>query len=207
MPDRIFVTGTDTGIGKTVVSALLMIQNPGFVYWKPIQSGLEEPTDTQSVKQLASLSENRIIPEAYQLVEPRSPHESAAMEGITIEMNQLKIPSLAENKPLIIEGAGGLMVPINDRCMMIDLISFYKASVILVARSGLGTLNHTFLSLEALRKRNIPIKGIVLNGEKHPSNKKTIAEVSQIPILAEIEPVFPLTFNSLKKTHFPGLVL
>lgn len=208
MPERrFFVTGTDTGIGKTVVSAILMHQNPEFNYWKPVQSGLEDETDTNFIKRIIKPDSSRIIPEAYSLNAPRSPHEAAALDGIQIDIEKISVPTTYAKYPIIIEGAGGLLVPLNNSFYIIDLINKLDAEAILVARSGLGTLNHTLLSLEALRKRNIPIKGVVLNGPIHDSNRETIRTLGNVDILAEIPPTDELSFSWIQNLNLKNLYL
>jgi len=196
-PNEIFVTGTDTGIGKTVVSALLT-QGLKATYWKPIQSGLQEETDTQALKRLTGLPEHHFKEEAYRLNEPLSPHASAAIDDVEITMNAFSIPDYATDH-LIVEGAGGLMVPMNDTAMIIDLIKALEIPVLLVARSELGTLNHTFLSLEALRKRGIPIIGVIMNGPKNRSNRKAIEKYGQIEVLTEIDQIDDINSQKLSE--------
>lgn len=185
LPPNIFVTGTDTGIGKTVISAMLTA-GLSATYWKPIQSGLQEETDTEFVKRITKLSDSHFVQERYRLTEPLSPHASAAIDGITISMADFRLPEIM-TRHLIVEGAGGLMVPMNDKDMIIDLISYFNIPALLVSRSELGTLNHTFLSLEALRKREIPIIGVILNGPKNESNREAIEKYGEVEVLGELE--------------------
>lgn len=197
-PSAFFVTGTDTEIGKTVISAILT-QGLNASYWKPIQAGLEEETDTQFVQRTTDISASAIKPESYRLKTPMSPHGAAEIDDVKISMEDFKLPEY-ETDHLVVEGAGGLMVPMNDEDMVIDLISHLELPVVLVAQSTLGTLNHTFLSLEALRKRDIPILGVVLNGPRHQSNYEAIQKYGDINILAEVEPLDELTAESLQHT-------
>lgn len=194
-PPIIFVTGTDTGIGKTVVSAMLTLGLSG-TYWKPVQSGLHEETDTEFIKRVTGLDDKHFIPERYRLTEPLSPHASAAIDGEEISLVDFDLPQF-ETDHLIVEGAGGLMVPLNDQQMMIDLIHYLKLPVLLVVRSGLGTLNHTFLSLEALWRRNIPVMGVIMNGPKNESNKKAIEKFREIEVLAEMEHLDEINSHTL----------
>lgn len=196
-PEHIFVTGTDTGIGKTVVSAILTAGLDAS-YWKPIQAGLDEETDTECVRRVAGVPDNRIIPETYRLNTPMSPHASAAIDGVEIDMKDFTFPQY-ETGHLVVEGAGGLLVPLNKEQMIIDLIQLLGMPVVLTARSELGTLNHTFLSLEALRNRGIPVLGVVLNGPRHESNRRTIEAYGQVDILAEIEYEDRLDSDTVKK--------
>lgn len=196
LPSNIFISGTDTGIGKTVVSAMMTF-GLSATYWKPVQSGLEEETDTEFVKRVTGLPDRHFKPERYRLQEPLSPHASAAIDGVSISLDDFELPDTGSNN-LVVEGAGGLLVPLNDDDMIIDLIDKFRLPVLLVVRSELGTLNHTFLSLEALRYRNIPVLGIVMNGPKNESNRKAIEQYGQVEVLGEIETLQSLNPQSLK---------
>jgi dethiobiotin synthetase len=196
-PKQFFVTGTDTNVGKTVVSALLTLGLDG-AYWKPIQSGLEPITDTDYVQSVTGLDSSHFIPERFRLPEPLSPHASAAIANIQINLADFQLPAV--NKPhLIVEGAGGLMVPLNSQDLLIDLIQQLKLPVCLVARSSLGTINHTLLSLYALRQANIPILGVILNGEPNAINREAIAHYGNVPILGELDRLTEINPVTLKK--------
>ncbi|MCW9707206.1 dethiobiotin synthase [Fodinibius salsisoli] len=195
-PHQIFVTGTDTGIGKTVVSAIFT-EGLKASYWKPIQAGLEEETDSEFLKRVTG-EDCDILPERYRLQTPMSPHAAAAIDDVQISLDGLHLPAY-KKEHLVVEGAGGLMVPINDDTMIIDLIEKLHIPVVLVARSELGTLNHTFLSLEALRSRSIPILGVVMNGPKNESNYDAIKAYGEVDILAEIEHQEQLNANCLNR--------
>lgn len=182
---RIFVTGTDTGVGKTVVSAMLTL-GLGAYYWKPIQAGTESPTDTESVRAWTGLPDDRFLEEAYTLEAPMSPHAAAALEGISIERARLLDVRLPSDRPVVIEGAGGLMVPIAEDFFMIDLIQELGAPAILVARSQLGTLNHTLLSVLEMRRRSISVLGVVMNGDAHEGNREAIERYGQVPVLGRL---------------------
>ncbi len=197
-PEAFFVTGTDTGIGKTVVSAIL-VAGLKATYWKPIQSGLEEETDTAFVRQVTGLGTQHFVPEQFRLTEPLSPHASAAIDGISIALDKFSLPEFSTGH-LVVEGAGGLMVPLNGEEMIIDLIRHLDLPALLVARSELGTLNHTFLSLEALRSRNIPILGVIMNGPKNESNREAIEKYGEVEVLAEVEPLAEINANVLERT-------
>ncbi len=174
-PSRLIVAGTDTNVGKTIVSSLLVAKLNAH-YWKPIQCGeLDTGGDSATIKKLTGIEENRIIPEAYRLKMAASPNQAAEAEGITIEKQKLKLPS--HDGALVVELAGGLMVPLRDDWLQIDQIKIWNLPVVLVARSGLGTLNHTLLSLEAMEKRNIQVVTLILNGEKHEGNYKTLLKI------------------------------
>ena len=189
-PSRIIVAGTDTNVGKTIVSSLL-VNKLNAHYWKPVQCGdLDTGGDSATVKKLSGIKANRIIPEAYRLKMPASPNQAAAAEGITIDKENLKLPN--HEGALVVELAGGLMVPLRDDWLQIDQVKIWNLPVVLVARSGLGTLNHTLLSIEALENRNIKVATLILNGEKHKENYNTLVTMvkSSISIkVLEIQPI------------------
>ncbi|QJD98151.1 dethiobiotin synthase [Mucilaginibacter robiniae] len=164
----LFVTGIGTDVGKTVVSAIL-VEKLKADYWKPVQSGDLENSDTMKVRNLVSNPISKFHPETYRLTQPLSPHQSAAIDGIKIELNHFKLPET--NNQLIIEGAGGLMVPLNDETFIIDLIQHLKAEVVLVVRNYLGSINHTLLSLELLKQKKIKVKALIFNGEENESSE------------------------------------
>lgn len=173
----IFVTGIGTGIGKTIVSAVL-IEKLKADYWKPIQSGDLDDSDTANVKSLVSNNSTKFHPEAYKLSQPFSPHKSAALDGIKIVLESICIPET--NNQLIIEGAGGLMVPLNDNHLIIDLIKKLDAEVILVSKNYLGSINHTLMSATILKMKGIPIKKLIFNGEEDQSSEKYISQYLKI---------------------------
>lgn len=182
-PNRIIIAGTDTNVGKTIVSSLLVNKLDAH-YWKPVQCGdLDTGGDSATVKKLSGIKANRIIPEAYRLKMPASPNQAAAAEGITIDKENLKLPN--HEGALVVELAGGLMVPLRDDWLQIDQVKVWDLPVVLVARSGLGTLNHTLLSIEALKNRNIRIAKLILNGEKHEENYNTLKEIIESKIIIE----------------------
>ena len=194
---RLVICGTDTDVGKTVVSALV-VQGLGARYWKPVQSGGHTgatSTDSVWIQQLLQLPAERLLPEAYALAAPVSPHWAAEQEGVTIEPNRLQLP--ADTAPLVVETAGGLLVPLNRRWLQIEQLQRWQLPVLLVARSGLGTLNHTLLSLEALQRRSIAVLGLVLNGALHPDNPRTLADLGGVPVLAQLPPLDPLDASAL----------
>ena len=179
----IFITGIGTGIGKTVISAII-VEKLQADYWKPIQSGDLDNSDTLTVQNLVSNSTTVFHPEAYRLTQPYSPHKSAQLDGIIIHPAHIIIPQ-TQNQ-LIIEGAGGLMVPLNDNFFIIDLIKQLDAEVMLVSKNYLGSINHTLLSIEALKNRNIPLKGIVINGDADEYSEAIIANACNNTILGHI---------------------
>ncbi|KAA8389477.1 dethiobiotin synthase [Acetobacter tropicalis] len=182
----VFITGTDTGVGKTFVSACL-VKAWEALYWKPLQSGLaEEAGDTPTILSLTHCAPEDCLPPAGAFQAPLSPEAAARAEGVTIDPASLALRMQEPERPMVVEGAGGLMVPATETLMMCDLAAQWGLPVVLVARSGLGTLNHTLLSLEALRQRGIAMAGVVLNGPLNPANRETITEKGKVRILAEI---------------------
>ena len=178
-----FVTGTDTDVGKTVVSAWLMTHLDAD-YWKPVQAGSEPETDSATVRRLAEVAPQRIFPETYLLSAAMAPHEAARREGLTLDFAKIVPPDT--DRPLVVEGAGGLLVPLTEREFVIDLACELELPVVLVARSTLGTINHTLLSLEALRRRSMTIAGVVINGPETPHNRAAIERYGQVKVIAEI---------------------
>jgi len=195
-PRGVFVTGTDTDVGKTVVAACLAAAwNVG--YWKPIQTGLAaDPGDTATVTALAGLSPERVFAPAYAFQAPLSPHAAAAAERATIELEALARP--ATRQFLVIEGAGGILVPLNRSVLMVDLIHRLGLPAILVARSTLGTINHTLLSLGALRARQVPIAGVVMNGPPDAGNRRAIEQFGRARVLAELPRIEPLDAAAIR---------
>jgi len=180
---KIFVTGISTGVGKTVVSAIIT-EALEADYWKPIQSGDLHATDSHRVASLISNEKTKIHPESYRLKIPASPHASAAAEGTSISLNQIKEPKT--NNHLVIEGAGGLLVPLNSKNTIADLIRD-DHQVIIVSSNYLGSINHTLLTAEALKSRNRNIAGIIFSGESNPESESIIESMSGCKILGRIE--------------------
>jgi malonyl-CoA O-methyltransferase len=173
-----FVTATDTNIGKSYCSALLM-QVLNAHYFKPIQAGdLDIGGDTALVQKLSKMPDDYFFKPIYNLKYPLSPHEAAQKQGITIDIQTISLPICTS--PIIVEGAGGVLVPLNDTDFMIDLIDKFALPVILVVRTALGTLNHSLLTIQALKARNIPIKAIIMNGDYMPNNYKSLKQFSGI---------------------------
>jgi dethiobiotin synthase len=177
------VSGTDTGIGKTTVAAMLVLALDA-LYWKPIQSGTQDGTDTQRVRAHTLLPDDRFLPERYVLLQPLSPHRAAELDGVAIEPEALMVPGAA--RTLIVEGAGGLMVPITRRFLQIDLFADWGLPIILCARTALGTINHTLLSIEALRSRRLQLHGLIFVGNDNTDNVRTIAEFSGARVLGHV---------------------
>lgn len=194
MSNTIVVTGTDTGIGKTVFAAGLTVLLDG-VYWKPVQSGIEEETDSEIVARLAGLPGDRVLPETWRLKEPLSPHRAAELDGVEIDADALALP--VTQQPLVVEGAGGLMVPVNRRTLYIDVFARWAAPVVLCARTGLGTINHTLLSIEALRSRAVPLLGVAFVGDEMVDTQRTIAEMGKVRVLGRLPRLEALTPGTL----------
>jgi dethiobiotin synthetase len=202
MTQGFIVTGTDTNVGKTVFAAALT-NALGAKYWKPIQAGLDGETDADCVRTLANLAQDRILPEAYRLAMPASPHRAAEAEGIEISPAKLKLPDV--DGPLVVEGAGGLMVPVNRQTLMIDVFASWRLPVVLVARTALGTINHSLLSIEALNGRNIPILGIAFIGDEIGDTERTIVEmgnVKKLGRLPRLDHITPSKLTNAFAEHF-----
>ena len=198
IPERIFITGTDTGIGKTLISAVLLAGLKG-KYWKPVQSGIEDITDTQWIMEKSGLGESHFLEETYRLQQPLSPHAAAEADGVHIDLDKFQIPDTDKGETLIIEGAGGIMVPLNDKILMTDLIRKCDAPVILVTDSQLGTINHTLLSTTYLKGMGISIFGIIMNGQKNSINRDAIEHFGKVEVIAEIEYLKTVNPETLKK--------
>ena len=196
MSQRVVVTGTDTGIGKTVFAAGLA----GFLgakYWKPIQAGLDGETDSRHVARLGRLSNDRIVPERYSLKTPASPHRAAEIDGVGIDTKSLHVPDTGKF-PLVIEGAGGLMVPLSRSKLYVDIFARWQLPVVLCARTALGTINHSLLSIEALRNRGIDILGIAFVGDENVDTENSICKIGQIRRLGRLPWLFPLSADTLQ---------
>jgi dethiobiotin synthetase len=193
----IVVTGTDTGIGKTVFCAGLAALLDAD-YWKPVQAGLDEGTDSEQVRMLGRLSDDRIHKEAYRLKLPASPHYAAEREAIVIERAHLSLPQTP--RPLIVEGAGGALVPFTPDFMFADLCAYWRAPVVIVARTSLGTINHSLLTIEALRARNISILGIAFVGEAQANSEWTICDRGNVRHLGRLPLLDPLNAATLKES-------
>lgn len=176
------VTGTDTDVGKTVFAAGLAGLLDGW-YWKPVQAGLDDGTDAVRVADLSGLPQGRILPEAYRLATPCSPHRAAQIDGIVIDPARLALPA---RRPLVVEGAGGALVPLRQDWLMADQFALWGLPVIIVARTGLGTINHSLMTLEALRARRVAVHGIAFVGEGNEDSEQTICRIGQVPRLGRL---------------------
>lgn len=195
MTRAVVITGTDTGIGKTVFAAGLAGALGGY-YWKPVQAGTEEGTDSQSAARLSGLPAECILPEAYCLATPASPHLAARIDGVKIDPDRLGLPDV--DAPLVIEGAGGALVPLTETLLFADLMARWQAPVIVCARTGLGTINHSLLTVEALRSRGVPIAGIVFIGEPHEENERIVPELAGVPSLGRLPVLDRLDADALR---------
>ena len=183
MPQQYFITGIGTGIGKTITSAVLT-EKLKADYWKPIQSGDLAQSDSLAIEGLISNQETKIHPELYRLNQPLSPHLSAKLDGIEIKLDQFILPQTENN--LIVEGAGGLMVPLNDKELILDLIKHLDLQVIVVSQNYLGSINHTLLTINTLKQHQISIKGIIFNGDTNLESEDYILKYTSVKHLGNI---------------------
>jgi malonyl-CoA O-methyltransferase len=201
MARGVFVTGTGTGVGKTIVSACL-VHRWNAAYWKPVQTGtVDEAGDSVTVSALAAPSCVHLPRHVFRA--PLSPEAAAALESATVALSDFNLPAGAA--PIVVEGAGGVLVPLNAQHLMVDLMVRLALPVVLVAATGLGTINHTLLSLAALRARHLSIAGVVLTGPSNPGNRDAIARHGEVRILKTLPVLDPLTPASLQEAaaHFP----
>lgn len=185
---KLFITGISTDVGKTVASAII-VEALQADYWKPIQAGDLENSDTHKVQSLISNTQSQFYPNSYALQTPASPHLAAAKDGITIDLNQIQEPATTNH--LVIEGAGGILVPLNDTESVVDIIQpDYK--VIVVSRHYLGSINHTLLTVEALQNRKIQVAGIIFSGDENTSTESIILSRTGLAYIGRIvqEPYF-----------------
>lgn len=186
-----FITGTDTNIGKTLVCSWLCLHT-GYDYFKPVQSGTLESVDSLDVQRLSGA---KIHPETYRLKAPLSPHLAASLEHQTIDLDKIILPKPSN---LIVEGAGGIFVPLNDETLMIDLIAKFDIPVIIVARTELGTINHTLLTVQALRASGIDIAGVIMSGIPNSDNQHAIETYGQVRVLATLPHLPVVTRQTLQ---------
>lgn len=180
----IIVAGIGTGVGKTVVSAIIATLLKGD-YWKPIQSGRKD-LDSEVIAKLLSPSDHKVYPPTYSFKTPLSPHHAARLENQTIDPDKIIPPNT--NRPLITEMAGGIFVPLNENLLGIDLFKFWNAHWILVSKHYLGSINHTLLTIEALKTQQVQILGVVFNGEPNPDSENAILKFSQTPLIGRLFP-------------------
>ena len=184
MSAPIIIAGTDTGVGKTIFAAALA-GALGAAYWKPVQAGLEGETDSETVARLAGPTLGPILPEAYRLSLPASPHLAAEREGIEIDIKRLALPS--GPRPLVVEMAGGLMVPLTRQTLNLDVLEAWQAPVVLCARTALGTINHSLLSMAVLRRAGCTVLGVAFIGESNADSEATIAELGGVRRLGRLD--------------------
>jgi dethiobiotin synthetase len=188
------VSGTDTDVGKSVFAAGLAGHLGGW-YWKPVQAGLGGGTDSERVAALSGLPAARILPEAYRLNTPCSPHRAAKLDGVAIDPARLALPP---ERPLVVEGAGGALVPLNGELLYADIFARWGLPAIVVARTSLGTINHSLLTLEALRSRNVPIHGVAFIGDAAEESEATICRLGGVRRLGRLPWLDPLDAGSLR---------
>ncbi|TGD82512.1 dethiobiotin synthase [Hymenobacter wooponensis] len=181
--ERLFITGIGTDVGKTFVSAILT-EALQADYWKPVQAGLEPSTDAGTVRSLVQNPISHFFPERYRLLMPASPHAAAAAEGITIQLQDFALP--ATQNHLLVEGAGGLLVPLAPGLLIADLVKHLELAVVVVSRNYLGSINHTLLTLEALQARGIRVRGLVFNGEPNPATEEFISQHTGVPLMPRV---------------------
>ena len=199
----LFVTGTDTGVGKTIVCAALMHRYRTTIplrYWKPIQTGIERNDDTAEVERLGHCRPEELRRAGVRLPIPVSPHLAASRQGVTIALAALVDPIVDTGEPVrwIVEGAGGVLVPVNDSETMADLMHLLRLPVIVVARSTLGTINHTLLTLEAVRRRTLHVAGIVMVGDRDADNRAAIERYGETVVIGEMPRFSPLETRAVK---------
>ena len=190
MTRAVVVTGTDTGIGKTVFAAGLAVALDAH-YWKPVQAGIDPESDADVVTRLGAC----VLPEAYSLATPASPHLAARIDGVTIDPARLSLPQV--DGALVVEGAGGVLVPLNETLLYADMFAMWQAPVILCARTGLGTINHSLLSIEALRARGVPVLGIVFIGDPHEENERIVPLLGKVRSFGRLPWLEAVTTQSL----------
>lgn len=194
MTQAIVVTATDTDAGKTIFAAGLTRAIDG-CYWKPVQAGLQGSTDSDTVRRLSGLPADRILPEAYRLATPASPHHAAAIDQVVIDPSLLDPPQC--DRRIIIEGAGGLLVPLAGGLLFADIFARWSFETVIVARTTLGTINHSLLTVEALRARGIPILGVAFVGEANEESEHSIAAIGRVKRLGRLPRLDPLDAASL----------
>lgn len=196
MTRAIIVTGTDTGIGKTVFAAGLA-GVLGAHYWKPVQAGTEPEGDSETVARLSGLPPVRVLPEAYRLKMPASPHLAAREEGIAIDAAGLALPEV--EGPLVVEGAGGVLVPLGEELLMADVFASWGVPAVVCARTGLGTINHSLLTVRALQGAGVRVLGLAFVGEPHSENERIVPKLAGVPSLGRLPLLDPLDAGTLRR--------
>lgn len=198
----IVVTATGTDIGKTVFAAALTAALDG-CYWKPVQAGLDDGSDLERVGRLSGLPAERLLPEAYRLTTPCSPHRAAEIDGVTIDVEALEPPRC--DRPLVIEGAGGVLVPFTRQATFADVMARWRLPVVLVAATSLGTISHSLAAIEALRTRKVDIRGVAFVGDAVEDSEATIAAMGAVKRLGRLpmlDPLEPATLAAAFAAHF-----
>ncbi len=198
----IVVTATGTDIGKTVFAAALTAALDG-CYWKPVQAGLDGGTDRERIRALSGLNEDRLLPEAYRLATPCSPHRAAEIDGVTIDLDRLSPPPC--DRPLVIEGAGGVLVPFTRSTTFADIVARWRLPVVLVASTTLGTISHSLTAIEALRARHVAILGVAFVGDANADSEATIATMGGVKRLGRLpllDPLDPATLAAAFAANF-----
>jgi len=198
MPERFFITGTDTGVGKTVASATLCAALDA-IYWKPVQTGTREGSDRATVVRIAGIGRTRTRPETYRFAQPVSPHLAARLAGVRIELRKIRLPKLPAAENLIAEGAGGPLVPLNEKDLTTALMAHLALPVLLVTRTTLGTINHTLLSIAALREAQLDLRGVIMVGKANEENRKAIEHYGRVQVIGRLPVLSRLNRASLLK--------
>lgn len=193
---KIIVAGSGPDVGKTVASAILTVLLNGG-YWKPIQCGDEETSDTATMKKLIDTAKHRIYAPTYSLKAPLSPHHAARLEDVSISLSSI-IPQQT-TRPLVIETAGGIFTPLSIQELNIDLFKSWKSRWVIVSRHYLGSINHTLLTVEALKRRDVPIAGLIFNGDPNPDSEAAILEISRLPLLGRLLPEPDLNPSTIQR--------
>lgn len=204
MSIRLVVTGTDTGVGKTIFSAAL-VEALGATYFKPVQAGLDGESDRAAVTRLAGLDASRTIPEIYRLRSALSPHRAAELDGIAIDIDRLAPPEI--DAPLVIEGAGGVMTPLTRAATFVDVFARWRLPTIVCARTTLGTINHSLLAIAALRARDVPLLGVAFIGAANEDSEATIAALGGVRRLGRLRLLDPLAPATLRQAFAEGFRL
>lgn len=190
------ISGIGTDVGKTIVSAILATAL-GADYWKPVTCDSEGNRDPDTIKQWLDPANHTIHPPAYSLKHPLSPHHAARLENVSIDIEKIVLPTT--KRPLIIEGVGGIFVPLTTKILTMDLFARWECRWVVVSRHYLGSINHTLLTLDALKWRRLDIAGLIFNGEPNPDSEEVILEVSKLPLLGRLLPESPLNQQTIQR--------
>lgn len=194
--NKLIIAGSGTGVGKTIVSAILTTFLEGD-YWKPIQCGCEKDADTAIIKSLVDMAKHHIYPPVYSLKAPLSPHHAARLESTTINLDTIIPPQTT--RPLIIEGVGGIFVPLTTNILSFDLFKTWESRWVVVSKHYLGSINHTLLTIDILKQHRIPIAGIIFNGKPNPDSEAAILEISNLPFLGRLLPEKNINLQTIQK--------